>query len=89
MEIISTKQARAHFSEVINKVAFGGERYTLTRHGNEVAVLIAPDEWKAIENLLQTIEDDEDIREADAAYAKYLKNGGIPFSKVKKDLGLK
>ena len=50
---------------------------------------MSPDERKEVKDLLQTIEDDEDIREADAAYAKYLKEGGIPFSKVKKDLGLK
>lgn len=88
MESISTKKARDHLSDVINKVAYAGERYTLTRHGHGVAVLISLDEWNAISSLLQKIEDEEDIKDSDAAYASYLKEGGQPLSKVKKDLGL-
>ena len=88
METISTKKARDHLSEVVNKVTYAGERYTLTRHGHGVAVLISLDEWNAIVVLLQKLEDEEDIKDADAAYASYLKEGGIPFSKVKKDLGI-
>lgn len=88
MESISTKKARDNLSDVINKVAYAGERYTLTRHGHGVAVLISFDEWNAISSLLQKIEDEEDIKDSDAAYASYLKEGGQPFSKVKKNLGL-
>ncbi len=88
METISTKKVRDHLSDVINKVAYAGERFTLTRHGHEVAVLISFAEWKAIEIILQKLEDEEDIKDADVAYAKYLKEGGIPLSKVKKELDL-
>jgi antitoxin YefM len=88
METISTKDVRDHLSNVINKVVYAGERYTLTRHGHGVAVLISLEEWNAISSLLQKIEDEEDIKEADTAYASYLKEGGLPLSKVKKDLGL-
>ena len=86
METISTKKARDHLSEVINKVAYAGERYKLTRHGHGVAVLISLDEWNMIATLLQKMEDEEDIKDADIAYASYLKEGGVPFSKVKKEL---
>jgi prevent-host-death family protein len=89
VETISTKQAREHLAEVVNKVTYAGERYTLTRHGHGVAVLISLDEWRAIEALLEKLEDSEDIKDADAAYASYLKEGGIPFSKVKKQFGFK
>lgn len=88
METISTKKARDHLSDVINKVAYAGERFTLTRHGHGVAVLISLDEWSAIEALLQRLEDEEDIKAADASYGSFLKEGGIPFSKLKRDLGL-
>ena len=89
MESISTKKAIDHFSEVINKVLYAGERFELTRHGRGVAVLISLDEWNAIASLLQKLEDEKDIKDADAAYASYLKEGGAPLSKVKKELGLK
>ena len=88
MKTISTKRARDHLSDVINKVVYAGERYTLTRHGNGVVVLISLDEWKAIETILQKLEDEEDIKDADATYTGYLKEGGVPFSKVKKELNL-
>lgn len=88
MKSISTKKARDHISDVINKVVYSGERFTLTRHGKGVAVLISLEEWEAIQHLLEKIEDDEDIQDADVAYASYLKEGGVPLSKIKKELGL-
>jgi hypothetical protein len=59
----------------------------MSRRGEKVAVLTV-DERQAIEASLQKIEDQEDLQDADAAYASYLKDGGIPFSKVKKELRL-
>lgn len=88
MEEISSKDIRDQFSSVLNKVAYSGEKFTLTRHGRGVAVLISLEEWKALERLLEKIEDEEDITDADIEYAKYAREGGVPFSKIKKDLGL-
>jgi prevent-host-death family protein len=84
MEQISTKQARDHLSDLINKVAYSGERFTLTRHGHGVAVIISLEEWRNIEHMLEQIEDEEDVKDADLAYAQYRKQGGVPFSKLKK-----
>ncbi len=88
METISCKEARDHMAEVVNKVAYGHKRYALTRHGNQIAVLISFDEWQAIEKILQRLEDEEDIRDAEAAMERIKKEGGIPLEKVKKELGL-
>lgn len=48
METISCKEARDRMAEVVNKVTYGHERYTITRHGNQVAVLISFDDWKTM-----------------------------------------
>lgn len=88
METISCKEARDHMAEVVNRVAYGHKRYALTRHGNEVAVLISFDEWQAIEKILQKLEDEEDIRDAEAAMERIKKDGGVPIEEVKKELGL-
>lgn len=88
MKNISAKEARDHLSEVINQVSYGGEKFTLTRHGNGVAVIISLKEWETIEQILQKLENEEDIRDADAAYTEYLKEGGVPYTQVKKKLGL-
>lgn len=88
MDSISCKEARDHMAEIINKVAYGHKRYTLTRHGHQVAVLISFEEWEAIEKLLKKSEDEEDIRDADAAHQRFLKDGGVSLEQVKKELHL-
>lgn len=88
MEHISCKEARDHLSEVINEVSYGHKRYALTRHGTEVAVLLSISEWNAIASLIEKWEDEEDIFDAEASRKRYLKSGGTPLSKVKKELGL-
>jgi prevent-host-death family protein len=35
----SLADAKAHFSELINRVAYGNERITITKHGKPVAVI--------------------------------------------------
>jgi prevent-host-death family protein len=89
MKTISSKEAREHLAEILNQVAYGSKKYTLTRHGNGVAVLISLEEWNEIEKLLEQREDAEDIRDADLAYKSYSKKkDAIPLKKVKKKLGL-
>ena len=86
---ISVGEARDHMSSILNHVAFGGERYTLTRHGREIAVILSIKEWRAIEQLLQKLEDEEDIRDAEAALERVRQGEPIiPFEEVKRKLGL-
>jgi prevent-host-death family protein len=89
MEKISLKKAREQMAEIVNKVAYGNKHYTLTKHGKGIAVIISLDEWKAVERLLELFEDEEDIRDADAAFER-IKRGEptISHEKMKKELGL-
>lgn len=88
METISSKEIRDNLSDILNKVAYKGQKYTLTRSGKDMAVIVSMEEWKVIEKLLQQIEDAEDIRDADEAHARYMKEGGISLEQAKKELGL-
>ena len=89
MERISAKDARDHMAAILNHVFFGGKHYTLTRHGKDVAVIISLEEWKAAENLLQQLEDEEDIRDADAAMQRVKKGEKtITHQDMKNELGL-
>ena len=60
---ISTADARKHFADIVNKVAYGNEPIVLTRRGQEVAALVSIEEFK----LLQQIEDHIDIEDAKKA----------------------
>ena len=39
---VSIAEAKARFSELVNRAAYGGERIVITKHGKPVAVLSAP-----------------------------------------------
>lgn len=87
MEEVSAREARDHMASILNHVAFGGKRYTLTRHGNGIAVIISMEEWQTLELLLQKQEDEEDIRDADAAMERVKKDEAtISHKKLKRDL---
>lgn len=45
---ISVSDARAVFSELINKVGYGGERVVITRHGKPLVALVAADDAAAV-----------------------------------------
>lgn len=79
---ISTADARKHFADIVNKVAYGNEPIVLTRRGQEVAALVSIEEFE----LLQQIEDHIDIEDAKKALAESGEN--IPAKEVWKKLGL-
>jgi prevent-host-death family protein len=87
METISSKEARDNLSEILNQVAFKRERYILTRSGKNMAVILSMEEWELVEKILQKLEDEEDIRDADEAHARYEKEGGISIEKLREELG--
>lgn len=79
---ISMADARKHFADIVNKVAYGKEPIVLTRRGQEVAALVSIDELE----LLQQIEDHIDIEDAKKALAEAGED--IPAEEVWKKLGL-
>lgn len=79
---ISTADARKHFADIVNKVAYGKEPVVLTRRGQEIAALVSMDELE----LLQQIEDYVDIEDAKKALDD--PNENISAKEVWRQLGL-
>lgn len=75
-------------ADVINQVTFKSKKYTLTRHGSAVAVLLSLEEWNAIKKMLEQKEDREDGRDADTAFQKHSKKRGTSLKTMKKKLGI-
>ncbi len=46
---INAAQAKAHLSELIAKVAYGGEHYVIERRGKPVAALVSVDDLERLE----------------------------------------
>jgi prevent-host-death family protein len=81
---VNTVNARAQFSEIINRAAFGKERVTLTRRGKEIVAVVPIEDVK----LLEALEDKIDLEEARAALAEAKKKGTVSWQKFKKELGI-
>jgi len=82
MNELSTTEARTHFSEIINQVAFGKIRTVLNRRGKGLVALIP------IEDLqyLEALENQADLAEAKAQLRR--SNRGKPWKDVKQEAGL-
>ena len=83
MNSIAVTNARAALSELINKVAFGKERVSLTRQNKLVAYLISVEDMQ----LLEQLEDKADILAMERDI-KSLSEPAVSLDEVKADLGL-
>lgn len=71
---------RQNFSDIVNRAAYGGERTIVHRRRKPVAAVIPIEDLE----FLEAVEDRMDIEEA----RRRLNEPTIPWSKIKKDLGL-
>lgn len=80
MNTMSAVEAREHFSEVLNRTAYGKERTILTRHGRKLAVVMPLEDLETLEAL----EDKIDVEEAIKAMEE---PGETSLEALKKELG--
>ena len=83
-EAITTVAARQNFSELINRVAYGKDRVLLTRRSRPLAAVVPMEDIA----LLEEIEDRDDLKTARAALREVKRKGTIPWTRLKKELGL-
>jgi len=76
-------QARARFTESVNRVTYRGERILIQKHGRPVAALVPVEDLA----LIRELEDRIDLADARKALAE-AKGKLIPWETVKRDLGL-
>ena len=56
-ETIPFTDAKAHLSELVDKVVGEHERFVLTRNGRPAAVLVSPDELESLEETVEILQD--------------------------------
>ena len=77
---IASSTARNEFADVVNRAAYAGERVIVHRRKKPVAAVVPLSDLK----LLEELEDRIDLEDA----RKRLNEPTVPWSKIKKDLGL-
>ena len=84
---ISTAAARDHFSHVVNRAAFGGERIVLTRRGKPIAAVVPVEDVEWLEELdaQSSPEDEKAIQEGREAFRR---GETVSLDELKKEYGL-
>ncbi len=57
--IVPFTEARAHLTELLDEVEARHEHVVITRKGRPAAVVVSPEEWDAIEETLEVLQDEE------------------------------
>ncbi|HYN80455.1 MAG TPA: type II toxin-antitoxin system Phd/YefM family antitoxin [Gemmatimonadaceae bacterium] len=83
MTRLPATEARIRFAELVNDVAFGGERVVLQRHGKDIAAVVPIEDLA----LLEELEDRIDLDAARKALRD--KEPAIAWGALKRELGLK
>ncbi len=81
---VTVSEAREDFAELVNRVAYCGERVRIERRGREVAAIVPI----ADADLLERLEDQIDLELAREALADPQNAVPIPWEQVKRELGL-
>lgn len=88
MTHLTASEARNDFADVLNRVAYGGERIVLRRRGKDIAAIIPMEELALLEKIIQEGEDRADLKEIRKARREIARQGTVPWEQVKKKLGL-
>src|SRR3982751_4707088 len=78
MATMTVADAKNHFSDVLRRAEYGGERVLVERHGKPVAAIVSTDDLRRLE----ATDDKADLRDARTALAEAKRAGTIPLEMV-------
>ncbi len=81
MERVTASKARDEWADILNRVAYGGERIVVRRHHRDMAVLIGMEDARLLESL-------EDRLDVEAAKRALKEGGSLSVEEAAKELGL-
>ena len=84
MATMTVADAKNHFSDVLRRAEYGGERVIVERHGKPVAAIVSTEDLRQLE----AAENAVDLRDAQAALAEAKERGTIPLDTVLRKHGL-
>lgn len=84
MKPISTADARRNMAELVNRAAYGGERFVVTRHGKELVAIVPLEDATLLDRLRTLLEE----RDFEAALREIAEAGTVPWEEVRRELDL-
>lgn len=84
MESVSTAEARRQLAELLNRSAYGKERFVVTRHGKEMVAIVPVEDLDLLDRLRRLLRD----REAREALRDIDRADLIPWEDLREELDL-
>jgi prevent-host-death family protein len=81
---VTTAEARKNLADLLNRAAYGGERFVLTRHGKELVAIVPLKDVTLLDRLRGFLE----ARDFEAALKEMVDAAPVPWAEVRRDLGL-
>lgn len=84
MKNVTTAEARKNLAELLNRAAYGGERFVVTRHGKELVAIVPLKDATLLDRLREFLQ----ARDFEAALREMAEEGTVPWAEVRRELGL-
>lgn len=81
---VTVADARNGLAELLNRVAYGGERLVITRHGREVAALVPVEDLRLVDRLRRFVTRKDVTR----ALEELDSGRSAPWARLREELGL-
>jgi prevent-host-death family protein len=86
--IVPFTEARARLTELLDDVEVRHEHVVITRKGRPAAVVVSPDEWDAIEETLEVLQDEETLAVLRESEEDVRAGRLFTLDEVRRELGL-
>jgi len=87
MITVSSENVRDGLGELINRVAYGGERVMVTRRGKKIVAIVSVEELELLEGVLDAIADEIDIPLIKERMAEVERGDFVSLEQLKNELG--
>ncbi len=87
-KIIPFTEARARLTELLDDVEARHEHVVITRKGRPAAVVISPEEWAALEETLEILQDEETLAALRESEDDVRAGRLLSLDEVRRELGL-
>lgn len=84
MQQITTAEARKHMAELLNRAAYGKERFVVTRHGKELVAIVPLEDITLLDRLRALLLK----KDFDAAITEIESAGTKPWDEVRRELDI-
>jgi prevent-host-death family protein len=86
--IVPFTEARAHLTELLDEVEARHEHVVITRNGRPVAVVVSPDEWEALAETVEILQDEETLAALRESEEDVRAGRVFSLDEVRRELGL-